>query len=74
MLLEREEESARKSEGKNREQSRKRDAKQTRVMDGKTYNRQRSVGHMLMQREVYLGRGRKTGSIREQSRKRERTD
>jgi hypothetical protein len=29
---------------------------------------------MLMQREVYLGRGRKAGSIRERSRKRERTD
>ena len=40
----REEESARESEGKNREQqSRKREAKQTGVMDGKTYNRQRSV-------------------------------
>ena len=70
----REEESASEREGKNREQSRKRDAKQTGVMDGKTYNRQRSGGHiMLMQREVYLDRGRK-GSIREHSRKRERTD
>jgi hypothetical protein len=72
--VEREEGSARESEGKNRKQNRKREAKQTGVMDGKTYNRQRSVGHILMQREVYLGRGRKTGSIREQSRKRERTD
>jgi hypothetical protein len=34
--LEREEESAREKEGKNRKQSRKRDAKQTGVMDGKT--------------------------------------
>jgi hypothetical protein len=52
----------------------KQEAKQAGVMDGKTYNRQRSGGHiMLMQREVYLGRGRK-GNIREQSRKRERTD
>ena len=33
MLLEREEESARESEGKNREQSRKREAKQTGVTD-----------------------------------------
>ena len=66
-------ESAREKEGKNRKQNRKQEAKQTGVMDGKTYNRQRSVGHILMQREVYLGRGRK-GSIREQSRKRERTD
>jgi hypothetical protein len=74
MLLTREEESARESKGKNRKQSRERDAKQTGVMDGKTYNRQRSGGHiMLMQREVYLDRGRK-GSIREHSRKRERTD
>jgi hypothetical protein len=73
--LEREEESARDSEGKNREQqSRKREAKQTGVTVGKPYNRQRSVEHILMQGEVYLGRGRKTGSIREQSRKRERTD
>jgi hypothetical protein len=37
------EESARESDCKNREQSRERDAKQTGVMDGKTYNRQRSV-------------------------------
>ena len=41
--MDREEESARESEGKNREQSRKREAKQTEVTDGKTYNRQRSV-------------------------------
>jgi hypothetical protein len=41
--LDREEESARDSEGKNREQSRKREAKQTGVTDGKSYNRQRSV-------------------------------
>jgi hypothetical protein len=41
-MLEREE-SARESEGKNRKQSRKQEAKQTGVMDGKTYNRQRSV-------------------------------
>jgi hypothetical protein len=73
--LEREEESARDSEGKNREQqSRKREAKQTGVTVGKTCNRQRSVEHILMQGEVYLGRGRRKGSIREQSRKRERTD
>jgi len=50
--LEREEESARKSEGKNREQSRKQEAKQTGVTDGKTYKRQRSGGHILMQGEV----------------------
>jgi hypothetical protein len=72
--LVREQESARESEGKNREQTRKRQAKQAGVTDGKTYNRQRSVGHILMQGEVYLGRGRKAGSIREQSRKRARTD
>ena len=36
MLLTREEESASESKGKNRKQSRKRDAKQTGVMDGKT--------------------------------------
>jgi hypothetical protein len=72
-LLDREEESARESEGKNREQSRKREAKQTGVMDGRTYKQQRIVGHILMQGEVYLGRGRK-GIIWEQSRKRERTD
>jgi hypothetical protein len=36
MLLTREEGSARESEGKNRKQNRKRDAKQTGVMDGKT--------------------------------------
>ena len=34
---------------------------------------EKCCGHMLMQGEVYLGRGRK-GNIREQSRKRERTD
>ena len=41
--MEREEESARESEGKSREQTRKRQAKQKGVTDGKTYNRQRSV-------------------------------
>ena len=41
--MNREEESASESEDKNREQSRERDAKQTGVTDGKTYNRQRSV-------------------------------
>jgi bacteriorhodopsin len=75
ILLDREEESAREREGNNREQTRKREAKQTGVTDSKTYNWQRSVVDIcwLMQGEVYLlGRGRK-GTIREQSRKRERT-
>ena len=67
------EKSARESKDNNRKQSRKRKTEQTRVTDGKTGNRQRSVGHMLMQGEVYISRGRK-GNIREQSRKRERTD
>jgi hypothetical protein len=43
MLLEREEESARESEGNNREQTRKRQAKQTGVTDGKTYIIDREV-------------------------------
>jgi hypothetical protein len=60
MLLTREEESARDSEGKNREQqSKKQKAKQTGVTVEKTCNRQRSVEHILMQGEVYLGRGKK---------------
>ena len=42
-MLEREEESARERESNNREQTRKRQAKQKGVTDGKTYNRQRSV-------------------------------
>jgi hypothetical protein len=73
MLLEREE-----SDGRVKAitESKLGSGKQSRQGDGLKDMKlaEKCCGHMLMQGEVYLGRGRKAGSIREQSRKRERTD